>query len=123
MSSKSRGPVDGDRLMGQRLRALRLQSGMSQDELAKEVDISFQQVQKYEKGTNRLAVSRMLQFCDILKTTPNDIIGWKERPSAVNKLDSVLFDLASEFEQLPEELQIVLRKITKTLMPLIKKKR
>lgn len=46
-----------DRLIGERMRARRHQLGMSQQGLAKALGLSFQQVQKYEMGTNRVAAS------------------------------------------------------------------
>jgi transcriptional regulator with XRE-family HTH domain len=120
---RAKDTIDVDRLIGQRLRALRIQSGMSQQELGKEVNISFQQVQKYEKGTNRISVSRMLQFCDLLQTTPHDVMGWKQRTVAVNGLNAALFETARDFSEFPEDLQIVIRKMCATLLPLIKKKK
>jgi transcriptional regulator with XRE-family HTH domain len=40
--------------------------GMTQEKLAHQLGITFQQVQKYEKGTNRIGASRLQQLCDIL---------------------------------------------------------
>ena len=48
-----------DRKVGQRVRSRRLEIGMSQERLAELLGVTFQQVQKYEKGVNRIAVSRM----------------------------------------------------------------
>lgn len=48
-----------DRRIGQRVRARRLEIGMSQESLAERLGITFQQVQKYEKGVNRIAASRL----------------------------------------------------------------
>jgi transcriptional regulator with XRE-family HTH domain len=41
-------------------------------QLAAAVKLTFQQVQKYEKGTNRISGSRMAQFCQLLNVAPND---------------------------------------------------
>lgn len=51
-----------DRELGERLRQLRIQRGLSQENLGKMVGLSFQQIQKYEKGVNGLSVG-MLQLC------------------------------------------------------------
>ena len=60
---KTRGsPTRADVLIGERLRQARQLAGISQSELAAAVDVTFQQVQKYEKGQNRIAASRLLQF-------------------------------------------------------------
>lgn len=48
-----------DRKVGQRVRTRRLEIGMSQERLAELLGVTFQQVQKYEKGVNRIAVSRL----------------------------------------------------------------
>ena len=45
----------------------RLMLGMSQGTLADQLGITFQQVQKYEKGTNRISASRLQQMCHILE--------------------------------------------------------
>ncbi|UPT62873.1 MAG: helix-turn-helix domain-containing protein [Hyphomonadaceae bacterium JAD_PAG50586_4] len=48
-----------DRKIGQRVRTRRLEIGMSQERLAELLGVTFQQVQKYEKGVNRIAASRL----------------------------------------------------------------
>lgn len=48
-----------DRKIGQRVRSRRLEIGMSQERLADLLGVTFQQVQKYEKGVNRIAASRL----------------------------------------------------------------
>lgn len=48
-----------DRRLGQRVRTRRLEIGMSQEQLAEKLGVTFQQVQKYEKGVNRIAASRL----------------------------------------------------------------
>jgi transcriptional regulator with XRE-family HTH domain len=55
--------------VGQRVRMRRLELNMSQETLANALDLSFQQVQKYEKGTNRIGSSRLQQIADVLKTS------------------------------------------------------
>jgi transcriptional regulator with XRE-family HTH domain len=56
-----------DRLVGGQMRARRLALGMSQTELAEAIGVSFQQVQKYEKGTNRISASRLQQIAEALQ--------------------------------------------------------
>ncbi len=55
-----------DILIGKKLRQLRNVKGISQDSLASEAGITFQQVQKYEKGVNRISASRLFDFSKIL---------------------------------------------------------
>ncbi len=55
-----------DILVGQRVRAYRLARHMSQSALADQVGVTFQQIQKYEKGTNRLGSSRLQKVATVL---------------------------------------------------------
>ena len=68
-SAKKPHPVDIH--VGQRLRLRRNMLGMSQDDLGKQVGITFQQIQKYERGTNRISASRIWEFAQILNV-PED---------------------------------------------------
>jgi transcriptional regulator with XRE-family HTH domain len=61
---KSPNPVD--RHVGARVRARRVLVGMSQEKLGTSLGLTFQQVQKYEKGTNRIGASRLQQISKIL---------------------------------------------------------
>jgi transcriptional regulator with XRE-family HTH domain len=56
-----------DKHVGSRVRIRRLMLGMSQEKLGDELGITFQQVQKYEKGTNRISASRLQAMCHILQ--------------------------------------------------------
>jgi transcriptional regulator with XRE-family HTH domain len=64
MGTKSPDAVD--RFIGARLRMRRILVGMSQEKLGEALGITFQQIQKYEKGTNRISVSRLHQIAGIL---------------------------------------------------------
>jgi transcriptional regulator with XRE-family HTH domain len=55
-----------DRKLGQRVRTRRLEIGMSQERLAELLGVTFQQVQKYEKGINRIAASRLFDISSAL---------------------------------------------------------
>ena len=61
-------PVDVH--VGARLRLRRLQVGMNQGALAKAIRVTFQQVQKYERGANRLSASRLYAACGVLRVKP-----------------------------------------------------
>src|SRR5687767_902392 len=62
-----------DLAIGQNLRRLRLARHMSQEKLANNLDLTFQQVQKYEMGKNRLSGSRMVYVCNVLKCDVGDL--------------------------------------------------
>ncbi len=65
MRPRSRSPEDTE--IGKRARTLRLQRGMSQAALAEALDLTFQQIQKYEKGTNRISAGRLQRIADVLE--------------------------------------------------------
>ena len=52
--------------IGRKIRALRLERGLSQSGLAEGIGLTFQQVQKYEKGANRVSAGRLQQISDML---------------------------------------------------------
>ncbi|MDX2274186.1 MAG: helix-turn-helix transcriptional regulator [Hyphomonadaceae bacterium] len=56
-----------DRRLGQKVRTRRLEIGMSQERLAELLGVTFQQVQKYEKGVNRMAASRLFAIAAALE--------------------------------------------------------
>jgi transcriptional regulator with XRE-family HTH domain len=65
MSTKAPNPVD--RYVGSRVRMRRIMLGMSQEKLGEALGLTFQQIQKYEKGTNRVGASRIQQISEILQ--------------------------------------------------------
>ena len=56
-----------DAHVGSRIRELRRQHGMSQQHLAGELGLTFQQVQKYERGTNRVSASKLYETANVLR--------------------------------------------------------
>src|SRR3954454_6900323 len=68
MLKKAPDPVD--RHVGSRVRMRRMMLSMSQEKLGDAIGLTFQQVQKYEKGTNRIGASRLQQISDILQVSP-----------------------------------------------------
>jgi transcriptional regulator with XRE-family HTH domain len=67
---KTLNPVD--KAIGAKVRMRRMMLGMSQEKLGDALGLTFQQVQKYEKGTNRIGGSRMVQIAHALDVSP----GW-----------------------------------------------
>ncbi|MFH1158779.1 MAG: helix-turn-helix domain-containing protein [Pseudomonadota bacterium] len=68
IKTEDSGPNPVDIHVGARVKSRRLILGFSQDDLAKSIGLTFQQVQKYERGTNRISVSRLVDICRALKT-------------------------------------------------------
>jgi transcriptional regulator with XRE-family HTH domain len=75
MTTKNGGPraaKSEDIYIGNRIRQARIEASMSQSELGKVLDVSFQQIQKYEKGINRVGGSRF----ELLASTLKKPIAW-----------------------------------------------
>src|SRR5690606_13426078 len=56
--------------LGRRIRAHRLMRGVSQETLGQQLGVTFQQIQKYENGANRVSAGRLLQIASFLKIDP-----------------------------------------------------
>jgi transcriptional regulator with XRE-family HTH domain len=64
-----------DVALGARIRVRRKSLGLSQDDLAVQVGLTFQQIQKYERGANRVSFSRLVEIARTLKCRVQDLIG------------------------------------------------
>ena len=65
--NKPKLATDADRTIGSRIAALRAAQGLSQTVLGQAIGVSFQQVQKYEKGFNRIGAGRLQAIADLLQ--------------------------------------------------------
>jgi transcriptional regulator with XRE-family HTH domain len=65
MVKKTPNPID--RHVGSRVRMRRMLAGVSQEKLGEALGLTFQQVQKYEKGSNRISASRLQQIAQMLE--------------------------------------------------------
>jgi transcriptional regulator with XRE-family HTH domain len=72
-TKRGSGPIDG--IVGNRIRSRRLEQKLSQQQLAEALGVSFQQIQKYEKGVNRVGVGRLQQIADFLKVDMGYFMG------------------------------------------------
>lgn len=64
--SESKLPSDIDRIVGQRVRWRRRELKLTQEKLGDLLDLTFQQVQKYEKGVNRISAGRLYEMATVL---------------------------------------------------------
>ena len=74
-----------DVMVGARIRILRNHRGMSQGELAGKIGVTFQQVQKYEKGTNRVGASRLSRIAAVLGVSVGELFESSENKTAIAK--------------------------------------
>ena len=73
MSKADPNPIDIG--VGARVRALRAARGYTQVQLGEAIGVSFQQVQKYERGTNRVSASKLYAVAHFLEVTVADLMG------------------------------------------------
>jgi transcriptional regulator with XRE-family HTH domain len=85
--SNTPDPVDIH--VGARLRHMRSLAGISQEQLGKFSGITFQQVQKYEHGTNRLSASRLHQFSKILNVKVSDFFDGYDAEAQVEETKAI----------------------------------
>ena len=107
MAIKTPNPTD--KYVGARIRMRRLMLGMSQSALAQGLDLTFQQIQKYEKGINRVGASRLQQIAHILHV-PVEFF-FDGAPSATGAIpdaaDTPSLVHVSEFLATPDGLTLV----------------
>ncbi|WP_439392384.1 helix-turn-helix domain-containing protein [Bradyrhizobium sp. PMVTL-01] len=98
-------PNSIDKHIGTRIRMRRMQLGLTQEKLADALGVSFQQVQKYEKGTNRVGGSRMAEIARLLDVDVGFF--YQGAPGAdTSKLAGAEFSLMDEFMASREGLMI-----------------
>jgi transcriptional regulator with XRE-family HTH domain len=94
----SRNPNATDGHVGKRIRMRRLLLHMSQEKLAAKLGVTFQQVQKYEKGTNRVSASRLQEMCHVLQVPVQFFFeGLPEVKASARSRDEASDAFASEF--------------------------
>ncbi len=106
--SKNPNPIDVE--VGRRVCAKRLSLGRSQSDMAQAVGLTFQQIQKYEKGANRISASKLVEIAEFLRCEPADLLprkgdvdpGASPIPMAATRKGS---ELARIFEALDEPRQ------------------
>jgi DNA-binding Xre family transcriptional regulator len=81
------------------IRMQRVKLGLSQTELGNALGVTFQQIQKCERGTNAVASTRISDLCRTLEMTPNDLFGVSSKVDGdVSKLSSRTMKIALKLE-------------------------
>ena len=103
-------PTPLDQAVGRNIRIWRLARGLSQAELARRLDVTFQQLQKYEVGANRVGTGRLVKVAAILGVpVATLLVGTEEGPPSTAALRTALmqddraFRLASAFASITNE--------------------
>lgn len=109
------GPRAVDVHVGSRLRLRRMLLGISQEKLGHAVDLTFQQIQKYERGANRIGASRLYEFSRILDVSveyffeemPREATGVKGAKQRVGLSDTVQEKIDGDPMRRRETLELV----------------
>jgi len=81
MAMRRSGPLDA--MVGARIRLFRVDRGMSQSMLAERIGVTFQQMQKYERGANRVGASRLSQIASVLDVSVGELFE-SSRPGSLS---------------------------------------
>ena len=116
---REHGPDPVDVHVGRRLRQARFLAGMSQEELGTGIGVSFQAVQKYEHGENRLSASRLFKAARLLDRPISfffEELGGEATAKESNGFSREEIELVRHFRQIPsEEVREHLLQMTKRI--------
>lgn len=109
-----RGTTNVHKIMGNRLRQLRLEREISQQELGEKLGVSFQQVQKYEKGANRIDAGRLIQIAEALDCDINEFYdGLTQRRIKIGVSNRDIYMASREGKQLIEAMLAIDRPLVR----------
>ncbi len=115
--SDSKLPNEIDRVVGQRIRWRRRELKLTQEKLGDMLDLTFQQVQKYEKGVNRISAGRLFEMANVLSVPigyfydgAEEHIGASAQYSQVDEdaaapiMDTETLDLIASFQKIADPI-------------------
>jgi len=116
---ESKQPDPVDIVVGSRVRAARMALNMSQGALADQLGVSFQQVQKYENGSNRISASRLVQIANTLRVSPLSFLAglgdFEPGPGASAPSSPQMRELTDLVGQLPAPMQDAVLQLARSL--------
>ena len=92
-----------DRQVGERMRRRRILLGLTQDQVADALGISYQQIQKYETGANRISAGRLAQIAEVLEVQPGWVFGAVEAADAPASSSRAVIELVRNFSRIEDE--------------------
>lgn len=111
-----------DAAIGARIRSLRIHNGLTQQFLAAELDVSFQQIQKYERGVNQVSPTRLLRLAAIFGVSVSFLLGEKSKTSSDRLPEILIADLDKTAIKMFEAYQqIDDRRLRKQISELVQK--
>lgn len=106
-------PVDVE--VGQKIRQVRWQKGMTQTQLADRVGIKFQQIQKYETGANRVSASRLHDIAKVLEVPISTFFPPDFEVDGINLLSQDEVRLVHSYRTAPKPVQNAVFKLLQSL--------
>lgn len=101
-------PHATDRYVGSRIRMRRMLAGISQEKLGDSLGVTFQQVQKYEKGINRVSASRLQRIAGMLDVPVSFFFeGAPSHDEALSSIDQSTSESVSKFLATSEGIQLM----------------
>jgi transcriptional regulator with XRE-family HTH domain len=96
---------DIDRYVGARIRERRIMLGLTQQQLADLIGVTYQQAHKYERGINRVSAGRLFQVAQVLSVPVNYFFDGldEENDRAISPRERMCLELARNFAQIPNE--------------------
>jgi transcriptional regulator with XRE-family HTH domain len=96
---------DIDRYVGARIRERRIMLGLTQQQLADLIGVTYQQAHKYERGINRVSAGRLYEVAQVLSVPINYFFDglYQESERAISPRERMCLELARNFAQIPNE--------------------
>lgn len=114
---KARRVSDEDQAIGLRMKSVRIARGLSQSQLADRLGVTFQQVQKYENGVNRMSGSRIAVIADFLKIPIAVLVTGADEINELGTFARLDHETARLAARLPPHAVKSLRDFLKALVP------
>jgi transcriptional regulator with XRE-family HTH domain len=96
----TRAHDDVDRKLGVAIRLARKRYKLTQTQLGDALGVTFQQIQKYERGTNAVASTRIPALCRVLKISPNDLFDFRGQSAQPAQISSWAAGIALRLDEL-----------------------
>ena len=96
---------DIDRYVGARIRERRIMLGLTQQQLADLIGVTYQQAHKYERGINRVSAGRLFEVAQVLSVSVNYFFDGLDQESgrSISARERMCLELARNFAQIPNE--------------------
>ena len=120
-SSNAKSPNLVDIEVGRRIRTRRLSKGISQTALGQPLGVTFQQVQKYEKGVNRVGAGRLQQIAEILDVPVSFFYGGTDGDSRDTKTVMGFIDTAHAVRLMRAYSRLPSRKVQHAVVDLVER--